>query len=234
MLFSFYCYFARNVQPQGDCPYGDHFLSVFGSTRSLQLSQVAFGLPLLQLEAGPYHLPGSYHFAWMPSSAAGDAAGRLDQSFGRLGGNGLDPSWWPAQLRVYTMVHPVSAAGSPAQPGPRVYTVAARNAAGPHQTSSSRWPRLPLGGRGSCGIRSRPTRELQLAGSPSSPLHYAAAAHLSPAILLSRHTGRSAERWPRLLRVVGATAGRTRTPGIVQLRLASSRCSPRWRSLLVA
>jgi hypothetical protein len=77
---------------------------------------------------------------------------------------------WPAQPRVYAVVHPESVAGSPVQP--RVYAVAARNAAGPHQTSSSRsveqWPRLPLGGWRSCGIHSRPTREQQLAGSPAS------------------------------------------------------------------
>jgi hypothetical protein len=29
LLFLFYCYFPRNVQSQGDCPYCDHFLSAF-------------------------------------------------------------------------------------------------------------------------------------------------------------------------------------------------------------
>jgi hypothetical protein len=29
LLFSFYCYFARNVQPQGDCPCCDNFLRAF-------------------------------------------------------------------------------------------------------------------------------------------------------------------------------------------------------------
>ncbi len=41
---------------------------------------------------------------------------------------------------------------------------------GPLQTSSSRsverWPRLPLGGRSSCGSTQRPIRERRLAGSP--------------------------------------------------------------------
>jgi hypothetical protein len=52
--------------------------------------------------------------------------------------------------------------------------------------------------------------------------------------LLSRHTGRSVVRWPRLPRAVGAAAGHSRPLGIVQLRPSSSRGSPRWRSLRVA
>jgi hypothetical protein len=54
-----------------------YFSIVFGYTRSLQLSLVAFELPLPQLEAGLYRPSGSYHFnlAWVPSSAAGHAAG---------------------------------------------------------------------------------------------------------------------------------------------------------------
>jgi hypothetical protein len=52
----------------------------------------------------------------------------------------------------------------------RYYAVAARNAAGPLHTSSSRsverWPRLPLGGRSSCGSTPLPSRARQLAGSP--------------------------------------------------------------------
>jgi hypothetical protein len=46
---------------------------------------------------------------------------------------------------------------------------------------------------------------------------------------LSRHTGRSVGRWPRLPRAAGAAAGCSRPPRIVQLRLSSSRGSPLWR-----
>jgi hypothetical protein len=48
---------------------------MFGCTLSLQLLRVVFGLTLLQLDAGLYRLSGYYHFAWVPSSAAGDATG---------------------------------------------------------------------------------------------------------------------------------------------------------------
>jgi hypothetical protein len=51
---------------------------------------------------------------------------------------------------------------------------------------------------------------------------------------LSRRTGRSVGRWPRLPLAVGAAAGRSRPPGSVQLRPSSSRGSPRWRSLRAA
>ncbi len=54
------------------------------------------------------------------------------------------------------------------------------------------------------------------------------------ASFLCLHTGCSVWRWPRLPRAVGAAAGRSRPPGIVQLRLSSSRGSMRWRSLRVA
>ncbi len=95
----------------------------------------------------------------------------ISLSYGSLGrGDGSNLSGWPVQLRVYTVVNSESAAGSPVQP--RVYAVAAGNAASPLHTSSSRsverWPRLPLGGRSSCGSTQWPTslRERQLAGSP--------------------------------------------------------------------
>jgi hypothetical protein len=74
----------------------------------------------------------------------------------------------------------------------------------------------------------------ELAGSPVQPQAYAVAAHLRQALFLSRHTGRSVVRWPRLPRAVGAAAGRSRPPGIVQLRSSSSCGSPRRRSLQVA
>jgi hypothetical protein len=61
--------------------------------------------------------------------------------------------------------------------------MAARNAEGPLQTSSSRSvERLPLGGRSSCGSTRWSTRERQLAGSPVQPRAYAVAAHLRQAI----------------------------------------------------
>ncbi len=83
------------------------------------------------------------------------------------------------------------------------------------------------------GLCCGPPGNGNLAGSPASPRFYAEAAHLRQAILLSRHSGRSVVRWPRLPWSAGAAAGRSRPPGIVQLRPSSSRGSPRWRSLRV-
>ncbi len=176
---------------------------LFGCTRSLQLSRVAFGLPRLQLEAGPYCLTGSYHFAWAPSSSVGDAVGCPDQSWGSQLSRG--PTH---RLSHFSPSHTGRSAGAMAE--------------------------IPPGGRSSRGSTRWSIGELQLAGSPASPRFYVVAAHLHQAILLSRYTGRSVVLWPRLLRAVGAAAGRSRPPGIVQLRPSSSRGSPRWRSLRVA
>jgi hypothetical protein len=107
------------------------------------------------------------------SSAAGQRGGypASSLSYWSLGrGDGRNLSGWPVQLRVYAVVHSESAAGSESPVQPLVYAVAAQNAAGLLHTSSSRsverWPRLPLGGRSSCGSTQWPTRERQLAGSP--------------------------------------------------------------------
>ncbi len=70
-----------------------------------------------------------------------------------------------------------------------------------------------MGGRSSSGSTRWSNRERQLAGSPASQRFYAVVANLRQAILFSRHTGRSVVRWPRLPRVVGAAAGRSRPPG---------------------
>ncbi len=114
--------------------------------------RVAFGLPLLQLEAGLYRLPGFHYLAWTlsPVQSLESPRGRSIQllgyqlsrgptrrlprfislSYESLGrSNGRDLSGWPVQLRIYAVVHSESAAGSPVQP--RAYAVVARNAAGP-------------------------------------------------------------------------------------------------------
>jgi hypothetical protein len=52
-----------------------------------------------------------------PPRANAEAAPLHSFSYGSLGrGDGLDPSGWFAQPLVYAVVHPESAAGSPAQP----------------------------------------------------------------------------------------------------------------------
>ncbi len=130
------------------------FCRVFGCTRSLQLSRVACGLPLLQLAAGPFRLL-PLHLGGQSSSGLTSRWRRLaplfsliSESFGWR--DGLDSSGWPAQPQAYVVVRSESAAGPPNQTlalhggGPKLQRVLFNP---PQVVWSARWPRLPLADR---------------------------------------------------------------------------------------
>ncbi len=75
-----------------------------------------FRLPLLQLEAGLYRLPGFHHLAWMLSPVAGDAAGALDPVAGLLAQPWANAEATPLHLSLSWRV--VSGRFLPASVGP--------------------------------------------------------------------------------------------------------------------
>jgi hypothetical protein len=142
-----------------------------GCTRSIQLSRVAIGLPLLQLAA---ELFVTTYFTgrpvqprpkrWDTRTSGGSAT-----SAAGLRGGGLPWSPGVQCSRGLCGGTPGSAAGQPAQP--RVYA-----AAGPESAASdfseSFGPAMastPLVSRRSRGSRGGPSRERQLAGPPAPP-----------------------------------------------------------------